>query len=398
MSFESDLAAGLAAERFYGAKTAGVDAARVEHAADFDGVRAAVVAARHGETTERYQMLVDAAGHDVLGEHADALGAALAGGRAPLGQLHGDASVLAGLHGRALGQEQSNSTLIYSDETGPKVAVKFFRKLAPGLNPEIELLSGIGEVPAVPRLHAWVDAEIDGEPHALAVVQEFIADSRDGWLDAVDVAAEGASLAERARLLGAATREVHEALAGAFGTTELSGDGLAERLGARLDSLVTQAPELADVADEARRRYARLYGTAGTAQRVHGDLHLGQVLFTGERYVLLDFEGEPARPLAERRLPDSPARDLAGLIRSIDYAAHFNAYSGRPGPTDPARWAAEATEALLEGYGALDAQAVPAGWLDAYVLDKALYEVAYEANNRPDWAGIPRAAVTGILG
>ena len=131
---------------------------------------------------------------------------------------------------------------------------------------------------------------------------------------------------------------------------------------------------------------------------MHGDLHLGQVLFTRERYVLLDFEGEPARPLAERRLPDSPARDLAGLIRSIDYAAHFNAYSGRPGPADPARWAAEATEALLEGYGPLDAQKVPAGWLDAYVLDKALYEVAYEANNRPGWAGIPRAAVTGILG
>ena len=127
-------------------------------------------------------------------------------------------------------------------------------------------------------------------------------------------------------------------------------------------------------------------GTGGRTsdERVHGDLHLGQVLRTPDTYILIDFEGEPDRPLAERRRPDSPLRDVAGILRSLDYAAHV----AGAGP----EWAEAAGDAFLEGYGV---ERSPL--LDAYVLDKALYEVVYEARNRPTWLPIPVRAVTRLL-
>lgn len=396
----------LKGSRFYAAKSAPIEGLEVLDqtpvALPDASIQAVIAQVQRPSATEAYQLFVDDAGRDVLATEATAtaLGELFAAHRPPLGRARGDLRPLAGLAGRALGQEQSNTTLVFGpDGEPPQVAVKFFRRLSAGMNPEIELLDAISECECVPRLFGWVEADYRGEPVALATAQEFFAGSRDGWLDAQDVAATGADFSERAFALGRATRQVHDALAQACGVSQSSGEALRARLAARLDDAASAVAALGaaagSVVERARARYRELVGDC-TVQRIHGDLHLGQVLHTDSGYRLIDFEGEPARPLAERRQPDPAVRDVAGLVRSIDYAAHFPSYSGSaPGPEDPRAWADRATAALLRGYGLADAER---GLLDAYVLDKALYEVAYEENNRPDWAGIPRAAVARLLG
>ncbi|HEX7197339.1 MAG TPA: hypothetical protein VF364_10975, partial [Candidatus Limnocylindria bacterium] len=124
--------------------------------------------------------------------------------------------------------------------------------------------------------------------------------------------------------------------------------------------------------------------------RVHGDYHLGQLLARSDGgFSVIDFEGEPARPLEERRQPGSPMRDVAGLLRSLDYAAR-TAERASPG-FDAAAWLAEARGAFLGAYGAIGP--AEASLLTAFELEKACYEVRYEANNRPDWLWLPLAAV-----
>jgi maltokinase len=156
----------------------------------------------------------------------------------------------------------------------------------------------------------------------------------------------------------------------------------------------TTRPRLAALSDELTARFAAL-GRAGAGagavkvSRIHGDYHLGQLLRTEDGFAVIDFEGEPARPLAERRAPASPLRDLAGMLRSLDYAAHTAI--GRSGSDDPTGWLAEAREAFLDGYGGISADEAPL--LAAFELEKACYEVVYEANNRPDWIWLPLGAV-----
>jgi maltokinase len=123
--------------------------------------------------------------------------------------------------------------------------------------------------------------------------------------------------------------------------------------------------------------------------RIHGDYHLGQLLRTEDGFAVIDFEGEPARPLAERRAPGSPLRDLAGMLRSLDYAAHTAI--GPSDARDRTRWLAEARDAFLDGYGGIGAGEAPL--LAAFELEKACYEVVYEANNRPDWLWLPLGAL-----
>ncbi|WP_236630142.1 phosphotransferase [Corynebacterium atypicum] len=396
------LARELSHSCFYGAKTETIDRVEVLHSSPLTGAEAdtsaLIVRVHHGQSADLYQLYVDSAGRDVLGERASDYGAALAAGRPPVGEVHGDAGLIAGLSGRPLGLEQSNSTLVFGAAGGPpQVAVKVFRKLEPGLNPEVELLTQISECPYVPRIFAWVGTRDGADPVTLAIAEEFIADSANGWADALEFAAADRSFAPRATALGKAVRAVHEELADKLGTEEASGEELVGRLDERL-AAAAPAVESAAGAELFARARTRLRGlvSAANTQRIHGDLHLGQVLVVGDGYRILDFEGEPARPLAERRRRDPAVRDVAGLVRSIDYAAHFPAYSHTgPGPKDPSAWSCEASEALLAGYGLAEDQRQ---LLDAYVLDKALYEVAYEANNRPDWVGIPLAAVRRLLG
>lgn len=382
------LAHTLATARFYGAKSEAIDETEVllSAPATAEGEQLSLVAVHHGGSCDLYQLLLNDKEEDVLGARATELGETLSSGTpAGWGTWHELRPFPAGLHGRQLSGEQSNTSLIFSDGQRDRVVLKYFRKLEPGINPEVELLAGMGPTEHVAPVYGWVDTEFQGQTYVTAVAQEFIADSEDGWKRALRWAEAGQSFAEDARLLGEATADVHRALAEGFPAPALTGEEVAAKLEKRFRSLADRVPYLERFATGVEERYRSLEGST-PAHRVHGDLHLGQVLRTPERYVLIDFEGEPARPLAERRQPDAAVRDVAGLVRSIDYASQS--------VEAPSTWAEEATSALLEGYGADPADP----FLTAYVLDKALYEVAYEVDNRPDWAHIPRAAVEKALG
>ena len=379
-----DLARMLLDARFYGAKSEAIDDVEVVREVPLpDDARLLVLRVTHGGRRSLYQVLVDADGTDVLASSPDLYVEAVARGA---GTLHG--GELPTGTAKAIEGEQSNTSLIVGDRM-----LKVFRRLEAGENPDVELLSRIPDCPHVAPVRGWVTAEIEGVDHTLAMVQDFVPDADDGWRFALGFAALDASFGAEASLLGESTRAVHEALAAALPTEVVGTAALAEKLTGQLEELVSRAPALAEFADDARAVYAGLAEGETKVQRIHGDLHLGQVLRTPDTYVLIDFEGDPARALSERRLPDSPLRDVAGILRSLDYAAHFPAHSGGSGPADPAAWAQDATDAFLTGYGV-----EPGPLLDAYVLDKALYEVVYESDNRPDWVDIPLAAVRRILG
>lgn len=283
--------------------------------------------------------------------------------------------------------EQSNSSLIFRGE-GPAIA-KFFRKLEPGINPDVELLAGLAQVDCafVPTLRAYSTTSWQGETYVTAMVQDFAAGSKEGWDLATSFAAEQRDFTAEAALIGEALREVHCDLRKAFGTQEVSARGLVTSLFARLETLLKQAPVLADYEDRINVAYEAAAEGTVTVQRIHGDAHLGQILRSSDRYLFIDFEGEPARPLSERRQMFSPLQDVAGLIRSFDYAAHFGGTL-----QNPTAWSTACAEAMLNAYGAEGG-----ALLDALILDKALYEVAYEANNRPDWLHIPLGAVQRLL-
>ncbi|RNE49604.1 hypothetical protein [Corynebacterium alimapuense] len=383
--------------RFYGAKSEPIDEIETLHEADLPGIpgiRLLILRVHHGGKRDLYQVCVDESGKDVfanpavIARYGNALAAGTPAGFGTLEIIGDQLSATLDIPGRMISGEQSNTSLIF----GKKTMLKVFRRLEAGENPDVELLSQISECANIAPVRGWVTEDIDGASHTLAMVQDFVPDAEDGWRFALNFAGVDASFGVEAALLGESTQNVHAALAGAFPTTEVDSAQLAAGLEDNLDELVTRAPVLARVADQVRAVYRTLPHETHSVQRIHGDLHLGQVLRTPERYVLIDFEGEPARPLEQRRRPDSVLRDLAGIIRSFDYAAHFPARSGASGPANPAGWAADATAAFLEGYGV---ERSPV--LDAYVLDKALYEVVYESDNRPDWVDIPLAAIDRLL-
>jgi len=249
-------------------------------------------------------------------------------------------------------------------------------------------------------LGEWPDSgRPDGRARGhLAVAQEFLADTEDAWRVALAAARAGHDFAGEARDLGAATAEVHQVLAAALPT--VPADPAAKRalltgMRSRAEQAVRTLPSLAAAAD----RIDAVLSAAEADdwppfQRVHGDYHLGQVLSVpGRGWVLLDFEGEPLRPMAERSEPDTPLRDVAGMLRSFDYVAgtlelEDDDPSGRA-------WADTARAAFLEGYAAeLGTPLTPhARLLAALELDKALYECVYEVRNRPAWLPIPERAV-----
>ncbi|OIH97508.1 phosphotransferase [Curtobacterium sp. MCBA15_001] len=310
--------------------------------------------------------------------------------------------------GRVLRGEQSNTSIICETETNGTVIVKVFRVLHHGDNPDVttqQALSAAGSA-RVPRvfgaLHGeWPDT---GRPDGiaaghLAFAQEFLPGLDDAWRVALDDARRGESFAEGADRLGAALAEVHVTLAGAMPTEPATPERVAQAhatMVQRLETAAAEVPQVAEHADAVRAVYARAADVAWPdLQRIHGDLHLGQVLAAPEPrgWVFLDFEGEPLRPLHERSLPDVPLRDVAGMLRSFDYVAGALAHDDDP--VDAAAWAHEAREAFLDGYArgiGTDVRAHRAV-LDAFELDKAVYEVVYEARNRPTWVGIPVAAV-----
>jgi maltokinase len=302
-----------------------------------------------------------------------------------------------GLAARLLTVEQSNSSVVYGDT----FILKLLRRVVPGVNPDLEIpLALAGEGCArVPAPTAWLRTEpVDaaGEPYVLAVLQPFVRGAVDGWELALRELAKGEGFAAEARALGKATAEVHLALARALPTATVQRAGLEPLVGGmirRLDAAVRAVPALRPCAPGLRSAYTALAdlaaeGRTWTAQRIHGDLHLGQCLRAPSgQWSLIDFEGEPARPLAERRLPQPALRDIAGMLRSFDYAAH-SASPPVPG------WAAVCRAAYCTGYAEVagrDPRTDPV-LLRAFEIDKAVYEVLYEARHRPDWLPVPLSA------
>ena len=321
--------------------------------------------------------------------------------------------------GRVMGAEQSNTSVVFGEQT----IMKLFRRLNPGVNPDLELHRALRSVGSdeVAALQGAVEGTLHGEPTTLAMLQDFAGNSADGWAMALasvrDLFAEadlradevGGDFAGEASRIGETVALVHAELARALGTAERDPSELAAAWSARLDAAARDAPVLAPYVDAVRAVYdavAALPDPVAT-HRVHGDLHLGQLLRTTHGWLILDFEGEPSAPLAERRRPDSPMRDVAGMLRSFDYAAFFQLLSTDPGAfaddrTAPSpllwhakEWTARNRDAFCDGY-ALRAGVDPrrhGPLLRAFELDKAVYEVVYETRSRPSWVPIPLSSI-----
>jgi maltokinase len=410
-------------------------------------LRHLIIAAEQGTQIARYQVLVglrqcvpDSLRHAVIGQVADGmtaydalhdpeLSSHLLTGIADQRQV-GDL-VFAREQGvsfgswpgaRVIAAEQSNTSVVFGDA----VILKVLRRLFSGANPDLEVaaaLARLGSVRVAPP-YGWIETELDGEPMLLAVLSRFLARASDGWslaaasigrLSALhgDYGREylmapvpragpgrpGPNFADEAHALGSATAELHADLATAFGTQQLTKQQLADLAGQmtrKLEHAVAAVPELGSYAGKVRASYGDLAAltTPVTIQRIHGDYHLGQVLLTDDGWVALDFEGEPVVPLAERTGLYPALRDVAGMLRSFDYAARHQLL-GHPdarqlrGPADT--WVDQCQQAFCAGYaraGGLDPQENSV-LLRALMLEKAVYEVEYEARHRPTWLGIP---------
>ena len=321
--------------------------------------------------------------------------------------------------GTVLVGEQSNTSIICRMRTlegGPAepVIVKVFRTVQDGDNPDVVVQSALTDAgsTSVPAAFgdlrgAWDSVEGGTEQHGhLAFAQEFIPGVDDAWRVALVAAATGTDFTERARELGATTARIHADLAASLGTEPASDDArraLVDSMRERYAAAVAFGPELAEREGEVLAVLDSVLDVEWPAlQRVHGDYHLGQVLDVPERgWVALDFEGEPLRPLSERVRPDLTARDVAGMLRSFDYVAGSVHLADEQ--IDASAWARACRAAFLDGYAAVagpaDATLADAARLltRALELDKALYEVVYEARNRPTWLPIPLGAVHRLL-
>lgn len=315
------------------------------------------------------------------------------------------ATVLAG--------EQSNTSVIFrGDEGTMPIICKVFRQLHGGLNPDIELQTALADAgsPHVPRAvgsieGAWPDADGGTVRGSLAFAQEFLPGVEDAWRVALHAAARGEDFRARARALGAATAETHLSLAQLFPTSPARPADRAATAATwrrRLGIAITDVPEIAERREAIEAVYARAAEAEWPAlQRIHGDYHLGQVLqVPGRGWVLLDFEGEPLRPMAERVRPDLPLRDVAGMLRSFDYVAgSIRLDHPDRSPEAVREWAQRARRSFVEGYaatsgGTLD---VESPLLAALEVDKAVYEAIYEARNRPTWVTIPLRAIARLV-
>ncbi|MGE7436637.1 maltokinase N-terminal cap-like domain-containing protein [Kitasatospora sp. NPDC001175] len=352
-----------------------------------------------------------------------------------------DTPVRADLAARQLRVEQSNTSVVYGD----RLLLKLLRRPEDGPHPEVAVLRALTEVRSTrtPRLVGWLrladgpgGGGADGSGGAesvLGVLTEFLAAEGTGWELAVRQAGDFLEARHpaapavdgfhvEARALGAAVAELHSALAEAFPTVRLEpGEVLRQtaELARSLRSAVREVPRLEAYAGRIAGLYedyekVALRGNL-TAQRLHGDLHLGQVLRTAEGWKVIDFEGEPLRPVAERGLPQPALRDVAGMLRSFDYAAR-QAFAARPPggelPQEPSAaperrrrarraqaWAVRNRRAFTAGYtaaGGADPHCHPVV-LHAFEAEKAVYEAVYEARHRPDWLPIPLAALQRLV-
>lgn len=321
---------------------------------------------------------------------------------------------------RPVGAEQSNSSVVI----GEKVIMKVYRRVHAGPNPDVEVgtaLDRVGFNHLPSPVAVWRRGDYD-----LAVAQEYLAGGTEGWALALaslrdlyggaepDPAEAGGNMASEARRIGDMTARLHLALSEAFGLHPPAADDWARATEERAASL-RLGPEVERGVGALAARIRRLAetGALGPCIRVHGDYHLGQVMRTDSGWYVLDFEGEPARPLADRRLPWPPAKDVSGMLRSFHYAAAV-ALADRDNADQEAlggrarAWELHARDAFLEGYNRVDGigNLLPGGDPEGeatrelttfFEVDKALYEVAYERAHRPDWERIPRDAIDRLL-
>ena len=312
---------------------------------------------------------------------------------------------------RPLGAEQSNTSVVFGEE----LILKAYRRLEPGINPELEVLRfltelGFSNVPALAGWYSYTGRLMDA---TLGILQAYLPGAKDGW----ELALEESSTApdrflSRLRRLGEVTGELHGALASDsldpdFAPEEPSAESLAllvATVDEDIERVFLDLPEddrleaIAGRGEEVRERLRQIShaGPLGRVIRTHGDYHLGQVLWAGDDWVVLDFEGEPARSLPERRQKRSPLRDVAGMLRSFAYVASAG--------NVPEGWEGRAREQFLDGYFEYVDRSIvpPAGegrdrLLEVFELEKAVYELRYELNHRPDWVGIPVAGIARLL-
>jgi len=445
MTFEDTLATWLVKQRWFAGKGRTVHdlaiVADTEIIPGDPGLRHLMVTVSHGATSDRYQLFIGYRArlparlrHARIGTldglqiydglHDTALTRALLDaivddrsvGMLRFCRMPG-AEIEAGLDSLVLTGEQSNTSLVF----GESAIFKVFRRVNPGPNPDLEVASALAELGSshIAEPFGWVETRIDGASTVLAILSRYLRAASDGWaLAATSVrdlyaseegtrAAEaGGDFAPEAERLGAATAQVHRDLAEAFGQSELEPEAvreLAEQMYRRLDMAVATVPELGRYGDKVGDAYSDLAKLIEPvpAQRVHGDYHLGQVMRTQTGWVVLDFEGEPASPLAQRRARSSPLRDVAGMLRSFDYAArhqlvtHPEAASLAPRAAD---WVRRNGDAFCAGYAAAGGlnPAENSVLLRAMLLDKAVYEVVYEARNRPTWVPIPLESIAEL--
>lgn len=307
---------------------------------------------------------------------------------------------------RTLTGEQSNTSIVFDQDHEPTIILKLFRSLHHGENPDVTVQRALSDAgsPYVPRFYGSLDAEWPDigrrsgvASGTVAFAQEFLPGVRDGWAVALEAAREQRDFTEAARDLGAAVAGVHGALGAALETGDAGPDEVTATQTAWRRRLAIAAAEVPAVAERLPAIDA-VYRTAlerewPRLQRIHGDLHLGQVLAVPDRgWRIVDFEGEPLRPMEERAVPDLPPRDVAGMLRSFDYAS---AVGGAP---EGSGWAASCQAAFLDSYAAAPGTVpLDPALLRALVLDKAVYESIYEARNRPDWLPVPLAGIDAAL-
>ncbi len=322
---------------------------------------------------------------------------------------------------RPMTAEQSNTSLVYDD----RLILKIFRRLRPGRNPDVEVttaLAAAGFTHVAAPMVEWRDDDYD-----LAFGQQFLAGGTEGWALALtslrdlysnpecDTPAEaGGDFGAEAGRLGLVTAEMHVALHSVFGragadAARAGWDALVDGLPGRLEHAGRRADK--DLLAPARPMLDRLRAVTdpGPAFRVHGDYHLGQVMRTDLGWYVLDFEGEPARPVEQRLAPASPVKDITGMLRSFHYASRHalveRAVAEWPQmmPTALA-WESHNRQAFLDGYlghpevaDLLPDPAASPAVMVAYELDKALYELEYELSFRPKWVPIPLDALERLV-
>jgi maltokinase len=318
---------------------------------------------------------------------------------------------------RPVGVEQSNSSIVFGDQ----LIMKAFRRIEPGINPELELLRFLSAhgFPHIASLAGWYEVEGRLIDATLGILQEFLLGFRDGWELALDeLVSDPDGLLDKLEALGVVIGELHSALGSdnadpAFSPDEPSMEALSiltADVDEQIERVFLDLPETDATApirgrgQDVREKLSTLshVNAGGKVIRTHGDLHLGQTMLGDRGWVVLDFEGEPARPLPERRLKRSPLRDVAGMLRSFSYVT-AGARILR-GVEAPEGWEDLAREHFLTGYHrAVDSSLLPPGQqatdqlLAVFELEKAVYELRYELNNRPDWVAIPVAGIVRLL-